>query len=176
MLGASNEMRTASLREVEQLLDRRIAILRRIMLQDPTRKEWQQELAGAQIALGAALYELHRKPDLPAVKAGLALLTHMAADPHASLSSLDLSVAALLFVEPNSLRNPALAIDEAQHGVQVTRGKSARSFLELAQAYRAGGKQDEGVQAARTGLSLLPDRSGPPANLMTRLKREAMAR
>jgi tetratricopeptide (TPR) repeat protein len=170
VLGASSQEHAASLRMAEQLLDQRIVILKRIIVQDPTRKDWKQELAGAQITLGAVKHDLHQNFDVQSVKTGLALLTSAASGPHVSLSSLDLAIDALLDVEPDSLRSPAQAVEYAQRGVSVTHSRSALSFLELSQAYRAVGKETQAIQAAHNGLSLLPDaKSGPPSHLLTRL-------
>ena len=87
---------------------------------------------------------------------GLAVVKRFAAKEQVSARNLDLAVAALLKVEPASLKDPKLAVNWAEHGVVLTHRKRANFFLELAQAHRADGQPEEAIVAAKEGLSLLP--------------------
>lgn len=141
------------------------------MKQDTVHEYWEPELAGVLIRLGSIQQTLHQSGDLEAMsRESLAVVKRSAAKEQASLNNIDLAIAALLDVQPASLREPKLAIDLAERGVLLTHRRSASSFLELAQAYRANGQSEEAIAAAKEGLALLrPIRSDDPVARIRRL-------
>ena len=70
--------------------------------------------------------------------------------------TLDMEIGALLTARPVTLRDPKMAVEDAEHEASLTRRHQPSVLLCLAQAYRAAGKTEASRAAAREGLALLP--------------------
>jgi serine/threonine protein kinase len=155
LLGASPRDRNANLATAEQLLVREIETIRQDMKLSSTTDDDKPLLASVQIHLDAIRSALHHAIRSPAeTSLSLAVLRHLADDPHATAGDIDLAVQADLIAQPASLRDPAHDVVLAERGVALTRRREATYFLLLARACRAN--HQPGQAAAREGLSLLP--------------------
>ena len=163
--------RHRNLQTAAQLLGQEAATIRQIMKQDTAHEDWEPTLAGVLIRLGAVQQTLPQPGDAEAISRGsLAVVKRFAAKEQASLSNINLAIAALLNVQPASFKEPKLAVDLAERGVLLTHRKSATSFLELAQAYRADGQSQQAIAAAKEGLALLrPTKTGDPVARIRKL-------
>ena len=149
-LAAVSGDRHRNLQAAAHLLNQEATTIRQIMKQDTVHEYWEPELAGVLIRLGSIQQALHQPSDAETIsRKNLAIVKRFAAKEQASLSNIDLAIAALLNVQPSSLKEPKLAIDFAERGVFLTHRKSATSFLELAQAYRADGQTEQTIAAAK---------------------------
>ena len=167
LLGASPRDRNANLATAEQLLVREIETIRQDMKLSSTTDDDKPLLASVQIHLDAIRSALHHAIRSPAeTSLSLAVLRHLADDPHATAGDIDLAVQADLIAQPASLRDPAHDVVLAERGVALTRRREATYFLLLARACRAN--HQPGQAAAREGLSLLPPFQVPLQNLVSR--------
>lgn len=99
----------------------------------------------------------------------LAKLKSLAQEPLASGKRLTQVSEAFLVAEPETLRDPAFAVQCARRAAEAAAGKSPTRQLELANAYRAAGQIDTSRAAAREGLALVPDL--PPGAAKPRIRK-----
>jgi len=149
--------RPRNLAAAENLLNQMVALMERMLKQDPSNENWKALLADAQVRLGAIQSILHTPGESGALaKNGLAALKEMAKKDRASPMILDQAANAFLSVEPASLRDPGFAVSCAEREVALSHGKKPSLLLTLAQAYRASGQIEKSRAAAKEGLALLP--------------------
>ena len=86
---------------------------------------------------------------------GVALLREVALSEGAQTIAFDQAAAGLLFVEPDHLREPGLALQASERAVELSKRRRPGYLLTLAVAYRAVGKVELARQTAREGLELL---------------------
>ena len=163
-LALAGEDRRANLMSAEKSLTEAIAILEKMLKDDPSNQNLRSILADAQVRLGTIQSILHTPGDHDALaKEGLAALRDMAKKEGASPMTLDNAANAFLKVEPASLRDPGLAISFAERQVAQSHGRRPSLLLTLAQAYRASGQLEKGRVTAFVGLALLP--ATPPGSV-----------
>ena len=85
----------------------------------------------------------------------LAKLKSLGEAPQASGMILTLVSEAFRIAEPETLRDPAFALQCSGRAADAAGGKSPTRQLELAQAYRAAGQIDTSRATAREALALL---------------------
>jgi tetratricopeptide (TPR) repeat protein len=162
--------RRSNLAAAEKLLTQEIAVLQKMIKQDPPNEEYAPVLTNAQVHLGTARSILYSSADAAAMaKTGIASLKSLAAQDQASPTILNQAADDLLIVEPASLRDPKTALSFAARAVALTHGKAPSMLLTLAQAYRAAGQVDKSRATAREGLALLP--ALQPGSVKPRLRK-----
>jgi tetratricopeptide (TPR) repeat protein len=157
-LGTSAADRLRILTTAETLLEQSAVTLEQLLKRDPANGDWVALLASTQVRIGTVKTDLHQASgDIePQSRKALATLEELANKPQASPSILDLALKTILNAEPASLRDPSLAVQWAERGVELSHRKTPSWLLSLAQAYRAAGQQEKSRAAAREGLALLP--------------------
>jgi serine/threonine protein kinase len=162
--------RQRNLVKATQLLQLDADILRRLVVLDPTNREWKPELAGVEVSLGSSRYALHpTAEDAALTRANLTTLKNFATSKDATLLTLELTIDALLAANPPALHDPVLTVDLAERAVTLTHRKSVSALEQLAQAYHANGQRVQAIAAANEGLALLPPAT--PGQPETRLKK-----
>jgi serine/threonine protein kinase len=157
-LAARPSDRRLNLLKAEQIYEQAAAILAKIVQQEPLNQDWKAESAYLQVRIASLQQILHIAANADAQsKAGLSILKSVTEKERASSMVLDRAVTAILNVEPNSLRDPKLAVTWSERGVALTHRKVATWMLSLAQAYRASGQTEKARATAKEGLALLPD-------------------
>ena len=148
--------RRRNLAAAEKILTREVAILQKLIKQDPSNLEYVPILAHAQVRLGTLRSKLLITADAASVaKAGIASSKLLAAQDQASATTLDQAASDLLAVEPASLQEPKTALSFAERAVALSKEKSPSMLLTLAQASRAAGQMDISRATAAKGLALL---------------------
>jgi tetratricopeptide (TPR) repeat protein len=168
--------RRGNLAAAEKLMTQEIAVLQKMIKQDPSNEEYAPVLANTQVHLGTARAILHISADAAAIsKTGIASLKSLAAQDQASPTILNQAADDLLMVEPASLREPITAVSYAGRAVALTHGKAPSMLLTLAQAYRAAGQVEKSRATAKEGLALLPalQPGSVKPNVRKRLEKEA---
>ncbi|MEO6807450.1 MAG: protein kinase [Edaphobacter sp.] len=149
--------RQRNLMKAAQLLQLEADLLRRLVVLDPTNREWKPELAGVEVSLGSSRYALHpTEEDAALIRENLTTLKNFAKSKDATLLRLELTIDALLAANPPSLRDPSLTVDLAERAVTLTHRRSVPALEQLAQAYHANGQRVQAIAAANEGLALLP--------------------
>jgi hypothetical protein len=166
----SSAERRSDLGSAEKLLAHEVAVLQKMVKQDPSNEEYAPVLANAEVHLGTDRSILHISQDATEIaKTGIATLKALAAQDHASPTTLDMAASDLLIVEPVSLREPKTAVSSAVRAVALTHGKSPSMLLTLAQAYRVTGQIEKSRATASEGLAML---SAPrPGSVKPRLRK-----
>lgn len=156
-LAAAADSRRVNLVAAQNSLTEEVALLDKLLKDDPSNQNWQTVLADAQVRLATLQSTLHApgEPETLARK-GIASLKELAIREQASPMTLDEAANALLTVEPVSLRNPVLAVSFAERAVALSQEKRPSLLLTLARAYRASGLMDKSRMIASEGLALLP--------------------
>jgi tetratricopeptide (TPR) repeat protein len=140
-----------------------------LLKQNPSNDDWKASLADVQVRLGTIEQTLTPSNDSAALSAtGLATLRELAAKHPDSVLILDMEVAALLNVKPQTLRDPSFAIGCAEREALLTKRKQPGVLLSTAQAYRAAGQIEKASAAASEGLALLPAMNSGVAMTRTR--------
>jgi len=156
-LSVSPADRRSNLAAAEKLMTQEVAVLQKMIKQDPSNEEYAPVLANTQVHLGTAQSILHTSADAAAMaKTGIATLKSLAAQDQAAPTILNQAADDLLIVEPASLREPKTALVFAGRAVTLTHAKAPSMLLTLAQAYRAAGQIDKSRATAREALALLP--------------------
>jgi hypothetical protein len=174
-LGATAEVRRRNLAAAEPILVHETAVLEEMLRLNPDQEELRPVLADAQIHLGIAQIELRRDPSAAGrIAAALAVLRQLSAKQN-SASELDVAAQDLLIAEPLNLRDPSLAVRDAERAVALSHGKFPALLLTLAKAYRANGQIDRARATARKGLALLPAPApnAVPSNIRRLLEMQA---
>jgi serine/threonine protein kinase len=154
---ASPADRRSNLAAAEKLLTQQVAVLEKMIKQDPSNEEYAPVLANTQVHLGTARSILHISAEAAAMaKTGIVSLKSLAGQDQASPTILNQAAGDLLMVEPASLREPKTAVSFAGRAVALTHGKAPSMLLTLAQAYRASGQIDKSRATANEALALLP--------------------
>ena len=149
--------RRSNLAAAEKLLTQQVAVLEKMIKQDPSNEEYAPVLANTQVHLGTARSILHISAEAAAMaKTGIVSLKSLAGQDQASPTILNQAAGDLLMVEPASLREPKTAVSFAGRAVALTHGKAPSMLLTLAQAYRASGQIDKSRATANEALALLP--------------------
>ena len=139
------------------LLKQAESIAIQLLKQNPSNDDWKASLADVQVRLGTIEQNLNTSGDSAALSAtGLTALKELAAKHPDSVLILDMEVAALLNVKPQTLRDPGWAIVCTEHEALLTRRKQPGVLLSVAQAYRSAGQMEKSRTAAEEGLALLP--------------------
>lgn len=156
-LAAAADSRRVNLVAAQNSLTEEVALLDKLLKDDPSNQNWQTVLADAQVRLATLQSTLHApvEPETLARK-GIASLKELAIREQAPPMTLDEAANALLTVEPVSLRNPVLAVSFAERAVALSQEKRPSLLLTLARAYRASGLMDKSRMIASEGLALLP--------------------
>ena len=102
------------------------------------------------------------------------MLREIASSGESQTNNLDQAAAGLLYVEPDYLREPGLAMQAAERAVQSSKRKRPGYLLTLANAYRQLGRDELARQTAQEGLNLLA--KAGPAPFQMRLLLEAEVR
>jgi len=148
-----------------------IAILEKMIKQDPSNLEYAPVLANAQAHLGTDRTMMHISAEAAAMaKTGIDSLKSLGAQNQASPTTLDQAASDLLMVEPASLREPKTAVSFAERAVSFTHRKSPSMLLTLAEAYRAVGQIEQSRATAKEALALLP--AVEPGNVKPRIRRQ----
>lgn len=170
-LAARSADRRLNLLKAEQIYEQAAAILAKIVQQEPLNLDWKVESAYLQVRIASLQQILHSSANAEAQsKAGLSVLKVLAEKDKPSSMVLDRAVTAILNVEPNSLRDPKLAVTWSERGVALTHRKVATWMLSLAQAYRASGQTEKARATAKEGLALLPNQQpGDPKSWIRKL-------
>jgi tetratricopeptide (TPR) repeat protein len=156
-LAAAPGNRRQSLAAAKDLLTQTVAIMEKILKQDPSNDNWNAGLADAQVRIGTIESELHAAGDSGALaKKGLAAMRELVKKDQVSPMILDQAANAFLTVEPASLRDPQFALSCAEREVALNHRETPSLLLTLAQADRASGQIDKSRATANEGLALLP--------------------
>jgi hypothetical protein len=156
-LGASPSDRRRNLASAQEPLVKNIAVLERLLKQDPSRFILRSDLADAQVYLGSIQTILHGPGEsVELVKKGLATFRDLVKKSQDSPSILDLAAQDFLFAEPATLKDPQLAVSCAEREAVLSHRKMPDLLLTLAQAYRAAGQIEKSRATAKEGLALLP--------------------
>ena len=156
-LGASIGDRRRNLVAEEKSLIQERAGLERMVILNPSQKEWKPVLGDVEVRLGTVLFILHSKQDAAdLVRKGLAALKGAIKEDGGSPEILDTTAKDLLIAEPVLLRDPRVAVSCAERAVSLSHRKMPSRLLTLAQAYRAAGQTERSRTAAKEGLALLP--------------------
>jgi tetratricopeptide (TPR) repeat protein len=151
-----NDLRK-NLSAAEGLLTEALAIVAKMLSQDPSNENWKSVQADAQVRLGSIESELHKSGDSAALaKKGLSALRELVNKDQVSPMILDQAANAFATVEPASLRDPQLAVSCAEREVAANHRKTPFMLLTLAQAYRAAGQTEKSRATANEAMALLP--------------------
>jgi tetratricopeptide (TPR) repeat protein len=148
-----------------------IGILDRLLKLNPNNERWQTYRAYAQVKVGTMGLELGEPGDWAGMsRQGMEFLKATALKPDASAMALDDAGNSAVEVEPETLRDPALAVHCGERGVTMSHRQLASAWESLARAYRAAGQVDKSRSAAKEGLALLPAyRPGEPKSRVRKL-------
>lgn len=156
-LGASANTRRLNLEAEEKPLALEVANWERLLKQGRFQMEWKPFLADAQVRLGSVQFILHQEDESKTMAAkGLATFRELANQSQNSSEILDLAAQGFLIAEPDSLRDPRLAVTCAESAVALSHRKMPSRLLTLAQAYRATGQIAKSQATAKEALALLP--------------------
>jgi eukaryotic-like serine/threonine-protein kinase len=138
------------------------AILESLLKVNSANSTWKMNLAYEQVFV-ATLEQTHGDQRdtghagvIQRASTAIALLKESAADPAATVDTLDHAASAMLTVLPVRLRDAAVAVRFATHLVDLVHRKKPDFLLTLSQAYRADGQTSLAVATAKEGLALLP--------------------
>jgi len=156
VLASAYGKRRQNLAAAEKLLTQTVAIMERMLKQDPSNENWRAGLADGQVRLATIRSALHSAADSNALaKNGIAALRQMANKDTVSPMILDQAANAFLSIEPASLRDPQSAISCAERAAALSHRKRPHLLLTLAQAYRASGQIEKSAATANEALALL---------------------
>jgi serine/threonine protein kinase/tetratricopeptide (TPR) repeat protein len=159
LLAAPGNSAKKNLAAVDRFEVDRAGVLRRLLQRKPEDVSLQLELASVTVVMDA-LRSSSGPSDANSVqrdRTALRLLGAAVADNKSSTMQLDLAFNAFTKAEPDSLRDPSVALHCAQRGVLLTHRKDPLWLLNLAQAYRASGDTAQAASTAKDGLALLTD-------------------
>ena len=105
----------------------------------------------------------HMQESLASAQQGTMILKEIAQRDDAKASDLDEAVAGLTIAEPESLRDPQLAVKYGERMVEMSRRQNPDYLLDLATAYREAGELERARATARGRAQLLPDRTTHPS-------------
>jgi tetratricopeptide (TPR) repeat protein len=148
-----------------------IGILDRLLKLNPSNERWQTYRAYAQVKVGTMGVALGEPGDWAGMsRQGMEFLKATALKPDASAMALDDAGNSAVEVEPETLRDPALALDCGERGVAMSHRQLASALESLARAYRASVQAEKARSTAKEGLALLPPyRAGEPKSRVRKL-------
>jgi len=154
-LGGDPGRRHEFLEQEENKLVEAVAVFNRISSLKPE-EEWVATQGYLQVRAGSVEKSLfgHSRSEALTRKA-LARLKSLGQEPQASGMILSQVSEAFRVAEPETLRDPAFAVQCARRAAEAAAGKSPTRQLELANAYRAAGQIDTSRATAREALALL---------------------
>lgn len=159
-----------NLTAAEPVLQREVAVAKKVLLRDPSQQDMQPVVVGAQVRLGIVQYRLQKNLSAAGlVLSGLSELHQICAGNQNSAETLDIEAQDRLQAEPSFARDPNIALRDAKRAVELTHHKIPGMLLTLAMAYRANDQLDRSRATAREGLGLLPQR--PPHAALTNMRR-----
>lgn len=160
-----SERKAATVAAVSLLRDY-LAVIDRMLHQDPSNENWTLLRADAQVRLAIAQANLG-SPQPALAASGLSTLRQVASKDQASPMALDEAAADFLHVLPVSLRDPQFALACASRAAAESQRHRPSMLLTLAQAQRANGNPAAARATAQEALALIaPDRpDGPRPNL-----------
>jgi tetratricopeptide (TPR) repeat protein len=170
VLNPGNREVAADRGRAEALMTRSLALQEELVRRNPSELSVRSQLANERVLQATMEYERTPSRSSAAIAAaGIAALREMARPADTTPFVLDEASSALLWVKPESLREPKETIDYAQRALALIPGKPVYS-LTLAQAYRAEGDVPKARETARKGLALLaPLRAGEAASRAQKL-------
>jgi tetratricopeptide (TPR) repeat protein len=140
-----------------KVLSEQRSLLEQILRVEPHNGNWESKLGMVLIDIARQQHALQRETGtLETAKQGLAILKETARRPDAQAYQLFDVANGLISVEPQSLSEPALAVDYAERIAEESSYRNPEFLLTLAKAYRADGQPDKARAAAKAGLGLLP--------------------
>ena len=153
-------------------------IMAGLVKQEPSNESWRSVQAIAQVHLGTLRARLHDGEDVTIAGTGLAVLKKLAKKDQASPLILDQTANAFLSVEPDSLRDPAFAVECAEREVAISHRQKPSQLLTLAMAYHADGQIQKSRATANEGLGLLPALmpGGVKPDIRSQLEEQARAK
>jgi len=163
--------RRKNLQAAKTLYAETIGVLDRLLKLNPNNERWQTYRAYAQVKVGTMGLELGEPGDWAGMsRQGMEFLKATALKPSASAMALDDAGNSAVEVEPETLRDPALALDCGERGVAMSHRQLASALESLARAYRASGQLEKSRSTAKEGLALLPAyRAGEPKSRLRKL-------
>lgn len=161
---------TADASHALKVLSEQRSRLEEILRIEPHNVTWESKLGLVLIDMARQQRALHRSEDsADLAQKGIAILTEVASRPDALAYQLFDAANGMIDVEPESLRQPALAVKYAERIVVDTGYRNPEFLLTLAKAYRSDGQLDKARAAAKTGLALLPPQTS--ATAMSRVRK-----
>ena len=150
------------------------SLLEEILRVEPHNGNWESKLGGTLVDIARQQRALHRESgSFELAQRGIAILKEVAERPEAEAYQLFDAANAFITVEPESLREPELAVKYAERIVKETSSRNPEFLLTLAEAYRADNQPGKARAAAKAGLSLLPAETS--ATVMCRLRKKLRA-
>lgn len=168
-LGGDPARRHEFLKQEENKLVEAVAVFNRISSLKPE-EEWVATQGYLQVRAGSVEKSLfgHSRSEALTRKA-LARLKSLGQEPQASGMILSQIALAYRVAEPETLRDPAFAVQCARRAAEAAAGKSPTRQFELAQAYHAAGQIEKSRATAREGLALLP--APQPGSVKPRIRK-----
>jgi tetratricopeptide (TPR) repeat protein len=168
-LGGDPARRHEFLKQEENKLVEAVAVFNRISSLKPE-EEWVATQGYLQVRAGSVEKSLfgHSRSEALTRKA-LARLKSLGQEPQASGMILSQIALAYRVAEPETLRDPAFAVQCARRAAEAAAGKSPTRQFELAKAYHAAGQIEKSRATAREGLALLP--APQPGSVKPRIRK-----
>jgi predicted Ser/Thr protein kinase len=156
-VGVAANLRRQNLLLAEAALTKELASAQKVVQLNPSQAEWKPVLGDVEVRLGSVRSRLHQDASASGlVQSGIAIMKEQIESHRDSPGILNMAARDLATAEPDSLRDPQLAISYAERSVDLSHRKRPASILTLAQAYRAAGQTEKSRAAASEGLALLP--------------------
>ena len=154
------------------LIDRRNAILSKLLTVEPGNVSWAVYRAYGQVVSGSMRFGTPEAQQGEALAAqGIELLRHASAEKDVSSTTWDTATTAMLNVLPKRLRDPAWTVDYEEKLAERTHRRKVTFLVTLAEAYASAGRMEDAHRTAKEGLALLPrqDPHAPPGRCRTLL-------
>ena len=174
LLAPHDSNRQASTASAAELLKQYLAVIDRMLRQDPSNENWKLLRADAQVRLATAQAALGH-PQAALAATGLATLKQLSGKNQASPMALDVAANGFLHVQPAALGDAQFALACERRAADQSHRHRPSILLALAQALRATGNRTEARATAQEALALLqaaqPD--SPKPNIRKLLEAEA---
>jgi tetratricopeptide (TPR) repeat protein/predicted Ser/Thr protein kinase len=156
-----------------KVLSEQRSVLEQILSVEPHNGNWESKLGMVLIDVARQQRALHLEAgSLDMAKTGLAMLKEVADRPDAQAYQLFDAANGFITVEPQSLREPNLAVKYAERIVEESSHHNPEFLLTLAEAYRADNQLPKARAAARAGLDLLPPETS--VMVMSRIRKRLL--
>jgi tetratricopeptide (TPR) repeat protein len=156
ILAEKGDDRRRALKNAQEIAKHKIQVMHQLLENKEDDPNLKLELAATEIHLFALQYKMRGGGHVVQQTEAFSLLRNAVRDSKTSSHNLELIFSSFLVVDAPSLRDPALLLQCAQRGADLTHNRSAEWMLALSQAYRALGEITQEKAAALKGLSLLP--------------------